>query len=221
MEETEIRSYYQTRLKPEPARGEVWKKITNYLLPYFGLHKNADVLELGCGYGYWIGAVPARNRFALDVNPDIDNVLKQSDVIGVKTYVGSCSNLEMFSDQTLDLVLASNLLEHLELDEVFNTLNEVLRTLKKNGRFCLIQPNFALCPRQYFDDYTHRSIFTAVSLKEMLEAHNFQILYRWNRFLPFTMRGSNIRLVSFLPAYLRSPWKPFAGQMCMIAQPKK
>ena len=221
MEEVQIKAYFETRLQPEPARFKVWKKITDFLLPYFGLNENADVLELGCGYGYWIGAIPVQNRYALDVHPDTDSLLKHSGVVGVKTYVGSCSDLEMFPDRTLDLILASNLLEHLELEEVFDTLKEILRTLKNDGKVCLIQPNFALCPRQYFDDYTHRTIFTAVSLGDMLHAEGFQVIHRWDRFLPFTMKGSNIKLVDFLPAYLRSPWKPFAGQMCIIAKPRK
>ena len=218
MDEAEIRSYFQTRLLAEPVHRKVWKLITDFLLPYFELHEDANVLELGCGHGNWIGAIPAQNRYALDINPDVHNMVKQSGFFEIETYVGPCFNLEMFPDQTLDLILASNLLEHLELEEVFGTLNEVSRTLKKNGKFCVIQPNFSLCPRQYFDDYTHRSVFTAVSLNDILEAHGLRVIHSWKKFLPFTMRGSNLSLTAFLPAYLRSPWKPFAGQMCMIAQ---
>ena len=221
LDQIEIRSYFDTRLSHEPMREKVWKTVTNYLLPYFDLHCEANVLELGCGYGHWIGSIPVQNRYALDINPDVHNRVKLLGPPRIKTYVSPCYQLEMFSDHTLDLVLASNLLEHLELEEIFQTLNEISRVLKDGGRFCVVQPNFALCPRQYFDDYTHRSVFTAVSLKDLLEAHGLQVTHSWNRFLPFSMKGKSARLTVLLPTYLRSPWKPFAGQMCMITRTKK
>jgi SAM-dependent methyltransferase len=220
--DTLTRAYFQTRFKPEPVRDYVWQCITNYLWPVLsagfskGLSDSAHVLELGAGYASWIKSLPVKNRHALDLNPDLRSVLDQQELRDIKSYVQSATDLKVFEDQSLDLVLASNLLEHLILDDAVKCAQEVFRVLKPGGRFCVIQPNFKLCPREYFDDYTHRTIFTDVSLTDLLETVGFETEKIWKRFVPFSMKGQSGKLSFLLPFYLRSPLKPLAGQMCLI-----
>ena len=47
--------------------------------------------------------------------------------------------------------------------------------LRPGGRLLVIQPNFRYAFREYFDDYTHRSMFTDVSLPNLLRAQGFEI----------------------------------------------
>jgi hypothetical protein len=95
----------------------------------------------------------------------------------------------------------------------------VARLLRRGGRVILIQPNFRYSWRSYFDDYTHRSIFTDVSLPAMLRAAGFNIEKVQPRFAPYSMQGTRVPLTSWLvKAYLLSPIKPAAGQMLVIAR---
>jgi hypothetical protein len=81
-----------------------------------------------------------------------------------------------------------------------------------------MQPNFRFESRAYFDDYTHRSVFTDVSLPALLRAHGFDIDLVQPRFLPYSMRGTRLPIREWtVRAYLRSPFKPMAGQMLVIA----
>jgi hypothetical protein len=90
--------------------------------------------------------------------------------------------------------------------------------LRPGGRFVIVQPNFRYAWRHYFDDYTHRSVFTDVSLPAMLRANGFRVLEVRRKFLPYSLQGARVPITRFLvSAYLRSPIKPMAGQMLVVA----
>jgi len=124
----------------------------------------------------------------------------------------------MLGASTFDVVLASNVLEHFSPTEVPAVVESVGSVLKPGGRFVIVQPNFRYAWRRYFDDYTHRSIFTHVSLPALLRAHGFRVLDVRPKFLPYSMQGARVPITeSLVTAYLRSPFKPLAGQMLVVA----
>ena len=214
-------SYYKVRYKEESQRDWIWQQISQFFLSHDSLAPSAAVLEMGAGYGSWIRSIPSPNKQALDLNPAIAEIFKTRGILDVKTRQGSCVDLKFVSDASLDLVLASNLLEHLEWPEIDQCLSEVLRVLKPGGSLWIVQPNFSYCYRNYFDDYTHRTIFTHHSLADLLASKGFQLAKMWPKFLPYSMK-SKLSLFAFLiPIYLRSPFKPMAGQMALIAKKEK
>ncbi len=131
--------------------------------------------------------------------------------------MGDCTDLTELDDATFDVVFASNLLEHLERPQSDRLLAEAMRVLRPGGRLILLQPNFRLQPGRYFDDYTHVAIFTDVSLADYLTASGWQVQHVAARFLPLSMRSRGSSLSFLVPWYLRSPIKPLAGQMLVVA----
>jgi SAM-dependent methyltransferase len=126
--------------------------------------------------------------------------------------------LESLGASSFDVVLASNILEHFSPSEIGPVVDGVRTALRPGGRFVIIQPNFRYAWKQYFDDYTHRSVFTDVSLPALLRAHGFGIVAVKPRFLPYSLKGARVPITPFLVnAYLRSPLKPMAGQMLVVA----
>jgi hypothetical protein len=118
-----------------------------------------------------------------------------------------------------DTVLASNVLEHFEPDAAAAVVSTVAGALRSGGRFIIVQPNFRYAYREYFDDYTHRSIFTDVSLQNLLRSHGFEIDFCAPKFLPYSMREARVPISPFLiKLYLHSPIKPRAGQMLIVAR---
>ena len=210
--------YYATRYRSNAYRDRIWRHITTFLLPFLKLPRDACVLELGCGYGSWIRSFDTAKKFALDIHPDLPMLLSASGNADIEPHVGSCTDLAAWATNSLDAVLASNLLEHLAIPDVLCTMREVARVLKPGGAFCVIQPNFALCPRQYFDDFTHVSIFTDRSMADIMLLAGFATTNVWRRFMPFSMKPTTSRFAFLVPLYLKSPWKPWAGQMCLIAR---
>jgi len=122
---------------------------------------------------------------------------------------------------SVDVVHASNLFEHFSDEELLKVMTEVKRVLRVGGKIMLMQPNFRYTYKAYFDDHTHKKVFTHVSLANFLFSHGFSVLLKKPKFLPFSLKSTPFKL-PFLRmivwTYLRSPWKPFAGQMLLIAR---
>lgn len=203
--------YFETRLKEDPHRVSVWQHICHYLQTW--IPTDGDVLELGAGWCDFSNAVTAHSVTAMDIDATVERAARP----GVTAVVGDYTDLSRFADASFDTVLASNLLEHLERPATNALLAEARRVLRPGGRLLLIQPNFRLNPNEYFDDYTHVAIYTDRSLRDMLTASGWKVEHVAARFLPLTMKSKASGLTFLVPWYLRSPIKPFAGQMLVDA----
>jgi hypothetical protein len=85
--------------------------------------------------------------------------------------------------------------------------------------FCITLAFVASGPayREYFDDYTHVSVFSHVSLADFLRVNGFDLLEIRPRFLPLTVKSRLPVLPWLIKAYLASPIKPMAKQMLIRA----
>lgn len=205
--------YHDVHLPEDPARAVVWGVVAEYLRPW--IPRDAHVLEIGAGYCCWINAIEAKRKVAVDVWPDMARHAAQNvEAIVLDVAQG----LEQFPDGSFDVVLASNVIEHFEPDAAARLAGEVARLLRRGGRLIVVQPNFRYAYRHYFDDYTHRSTFTHVSLANLLRAKGLRIERVEPKFLPYSMRESRLPTMPWLiRAYLRSPIRPWAGQMLVVA----
>jgi SAM-dependent methyltransferase len=207
-------SYFQSRFRYDPRREILWKALCDF---YFSalVPPGGHVLELGAGYCHFINHVRAGRKTAVDVS----SVAEEHAAAGVQVHVGSVTDLSFLEDRCVDLAFASNLFEHLTQAEFALCLEQLRKKLKPGGQLVILQPNYRLCYKEYFDDYTHISMYSHLSLADFLQAHGYQILECRPGFLPFSV-------VSRLPVhrllirlYLLSPWKPLARQMLVRAAP--
>lgn len=208
-------SYYASRYTYNKDREVVWKEIVRYLNPF--LERKETILDLGAGYCDFINNVSTKNKIAVDISPELSKYANK-DVRQIQTLVTDLSKVETSS---VDIVFASNLLEHLTDEDLEKTMNEVKRVLKKGGLFISMQPNYRLSYKTYFDDPTHKKVFSDSALESFLISFGFEIIKKMPRFLPFSLksRPSIIPASSLLiRAYLNSPIKPFAGQMLFVSR---
>lgn len=206
-------AYFATRYSADPRRAAVWRHITRYLARW--IPADGHVLELGAGYCDFSNQVVAARRVAMDLR----DAFVPFAAPGVETEVGDCRDLARFSDVEFDVVFASNLLEHLDLAGNEQLLGHARRVLRPGGRLVLVQPNYRLNPRAYFDDYTHVSVFSDRSLVDLLAANGFTAEHVEARFLPLTMKSRLAFGHVLVPWYLRLPYRPLAGQMLVVARP--
>ncbi len=199
----------------DPDRDRVWKVICRYLQPY--VPASGSVLDLGAGYCSFINNIAAKDKHAMDLYAGFTTHAAQ----GVRTRVGSCEDLNAYASESMDVIFASNLVEHLHKDEIDRMFDSVLKVLKPGGRLILIQPNFKYSYREYFDNYTHVSIFTEVSLADFLIVKGFEIEKIEARFLPTKMKSRFPKWPWLVALYLGLPVRPFAGQMLVIAKKSK
>ncbi|MDX1389836.1 MAG: class I SAM-dependent methyltransferase [Acidobacteriota bacterium] len=209
--------YFNTRFPFDPRRKVVWNAVTKYIQDRY-IPRDARVLDLGAAYCDFINHVSASEKHALDVFERLEEFAEDD----VTTHIRSCTDMSPIPDGHLDVIFASNLLEHLMHEELLATIAEVRRVLRPDGRLILLQPNFKYCYRTYFDDYTHLQVFTHMGIWDLLEMAGLEVEKMHARFLPVNMKSTlRLRLpfLSFLvSAYLHSPWKPRAGQMLVVAR---
>lgn len=207
-------TYHAAHFTPHPQREAVWRVVAGYLARW--VPRDSAVLEVGAAYCHWINNVRAARRVAVDIWP------------GVRDHVGpgvearaldAATQLHELGESVFDVTLASNVLEHFEPQAAAAVARGVRAVLKPAGRLVLVQPNFRYAFREYFDDYTHRAVFTDVSLPAMLRAEGFDVEHVEPRFLPYSMRDTRWPIAPWLVrAYLRSPYRPRAGQMLVVAK---
>ena len=204
--------YYRTRFSVDRRRKVLWEALYRY---YFAnlIRPEYCVLELGAGYAYFINSVVAKRRLAVDLWPGLEAHVHP----GVEAHVGDIEDLSFLEDHSIDFALASNILEHLEKEKLAKALSALRQKLKPGGTLNVISPNYRFCYDEYFDDYTHVTIFSDRSLADFLEAHGFKVIQSVPRFLPLTMKSRWPVMGPLIWLYLVSPIKPFAKQMLMRA----
>tara|TARA_Y100000310_G_scaffold172911_1_gene173014 strand:- start:7715 stop:8344 length:630 start_codon:yes stop_codon:yes gene_type:complete len=204
--------YYKTRFTFNKKRDKVWSAIVSHIQKF--IKEDAVVLDLGCGYGNFINNVKAKEKHAIDLNKDFKKTLDED----VNFKSGSVLDLKSFKKNYFDVVFASNLLEHLDHKENDALLQSIKGILKSDGKLILIQPNYRYANKEYFDDYTHKTAHSHISIKDLLEANGFSIEKMIARFLPFSLKSKLPKSKLLTKLYLMSPIKPFAKQMLVIAR---
>jgi SAM-dependent methyltransferase len=207
---TKAERYFDTRFKPDPRRDRVWQRIVSHLKGRWS--GDAAIVDVGAGYCSFINNVRGRRRVAVDLHADLERYAED----GVETMRLSATDLSELEDASFDVVFASNLLEHLTREEIAAALAEFHRVLRPGGQVILLQPNYRLAYREYWDDYTHLTPLSDRSLGDLLAAAGFDVRDVQARFLPLTIRGSGGNLSFLIPLYLRLPVRPLAKQMLLI-----
>jgi SAM-dependent methyltransferase len=199
---SDVPGYQSVRLGEVPERARVWSHVISYLRPWI----DADHAVLG--------QIDAVRRVAIDSDPTA-GALHLDDVEGITADV---RDMPMVADHSIGTVIASNVLEHLDANDVHTCVSECARVLRPGGHLVIVQPNFRLCAKQYFDDYTHRSVFTDTSLADLVTVSGFEVVRKEPRFLPLTVKSRLRHGHRLVPLYLASPWRPLAGQMLVIGR---
>lgn len=208
-------SYFQSRMKLDLRRKRLWNELINrYFMPLIG--KDRTVVELGAGWCDFINSVKASRKVAVDIWPGV----VENAAADVEVHISSAISLGFLQSKSVDVVFASNLVEHLLQSEFKLMLSEVRRILNSDGRVILLQPNYRLCSKRYFDDYSHVSIWTDVSIADFLRADDWEVLRVMPRFLPLTIKSRLPVIPLLIRIYLLSPIKPMAGQMLVVARKK-
>ena len=205
-------TYHEIRFPHDPRRVVVWRAIAGYVQRW--VNKDDGLLEWGAGYGEFSAAVDAKRKWALDLNP----ALVSHWGAGVVPLIQSALEPLPLASGSLGTALASNFFEHFTLEQGEQILGETWRMLRVGGRLIVVQPNFRLEPRRYFDDYTHRTAYTDNGFCDFLRANGFQVVHVEPRFTPFSMKSRLPTAGWLIKLYLALPWRPFAGQFLVVAE---
>ena len=211
----QAQAYFETRLTHDPRRETLWRALHAY---YFSrlISPNDCVLELGSGYGHFINHVVSRKRIAVDQWEGFIDYLQP----GVEGHVGNVADLSFLSPSSVNFAFASNLFEHITQKEFAAVLRQLKTVLADGGTLNILQPNYYYAYREYFDDYTHVTVYSHTSICDLLTAHGYDVIECRPRFLPLTVKSRLPVSPLLIRLYLALPWKPMGKQMFIRARPK-
>lgn len=162
-----LKVVYDVELRPHSSYPE---KLGKYLFDNFGMKPGMKLLEIGCGRG---DILKKFKELGLEVEGfDLDEeAVKLNE--GIPVQLGNIeSNPLPYMDNSFDVVYSKSLLEHLYYPERYMT--EVYRVLRPNGLLLTLVPDWESNYKIYFDDYSHRTPFSIVSLHDIYKMFNFR-----------------------------------------------
>ncbi|MBU1998776.1 MAG: class I SAM-dependent methyltransferase [Candidatus Omnitrophota bacterium] len=195
---------------------EIWKILCQDFFQRY-IPEGSVVLDLGAGFGEFINNIKCREKYALDMNQDSSRFINPE----VKFFNNPATDLSFLPDEKIDVVFASNILEHLETkDQLFNCFLELRRVLKKGGKVIILGPNMRFVYKEYWDFIDHRLPLSDRSIAEILQMMDFNIERIISRFLPYTTKSGLSKNPALVRLYLRMPlaWRVFGKQMLVIAR---
>jgi ubiquinone/menaquinone biosynthesis C-methylase UbiE len=197
---------------PRHIRQAVWREVGRYVQRW--VDRGGVALDLGAGRGDFVHFVDASRKIAFDLSAEMLTEVPA----GIEREAGDLTDLSRFGDATIGTALASNVLEHLEWPELEQLAAELRRILVPGGHMIVVNPNFRLKPREYFDNYTHRTIHTDRSMPGWFTSQGFEVVHVEGRFLPWTMNSRLQFGHKLVPLYLKLPYRPLAGQMLVVVR---
>lgn len=202
--------YFKTRYNFNKNRTGVWKAINEYLSKFIGA--DSSVLELGSGYGDFINQVKSSDKVAIDININAKECCNQD------VHFFNESVFDFSINKKFDIIFASNFFEHFTLTELDVIFNKIKNMLNAHGKLIIIQPNYYYCYKNYWDDYTHKTVFTHTNFPDFMKEHGFRVKILKKRFLPFSFKSKLPASYFLTKLYLWSPVKPFAGQLLIVSE---
>ena len=199
---------YNRSKKPLTAYPE---QLVDHIIDLCSLDRSAglSLIEpgVGCGdhlrifrdKGFNVKGLDISSR-SMEMPPDLDIDVMDSDGV-TWPYAGD----------TFDVVFSKSFIEHLRDPEVY--MAEAFRVLKPGGMVINLTPDWVSNYKKFFDDYTHKSPFTTLSLKNITIASGFSDVEAFSfRQLPFTWKYKPLDVLCSVAA----PFVPFRTQIKIL-----
>lgn len=171
-------SAHYERFHPEGA--EHFEQMAGWMGEVLGPHLPADrkgkAVDIGCGFGYALGALKAagfNDLTGLEISPQQAERCRKSG-FQVELVDDTVQWLKAHPSG-FDLIVMTDVLEHIEVAEQIEFLRAIHGGLRPGGRLILTTPNAnsPLASRWRYIDHTHHSSFTEHSLHFTLQNAGF------------------------------------------------
>ena len=188
-----IKFYYDHILSQVYAEGEspfhrdITQDVVTRFIDPLNLPKHAEILDLGCGPGYFLDAMQQRdftNVTGVSLSADdIDTATKKQHRV-VRSDMNFLSN----RDESVDMLFCRHSLEHSPFPYI--TLLEYNRVLRPNG-YLYIEVPAPDCERPHEENRNHYSILGRSMWLSLLKRSGFDVTWYDYEF-PIMLEGQRI-----------------------------
>lgn len=181
---TRVYRYYvnarQHSLTPDTTQGLTLRApyLKQLIKKHFPLKTDATILDLGCGHGaflYFAQQAGYGNVKGVDRSQE---QVKEAQRLGIKNVVERDlkETLDSLPSESLDVVIAFDVIEHFNRVELLAFVDEVHRVLRSGGKWIIHTPNgeSPFSGRMRYWDLTHEIAFTRESISQLLKSSGFQ-----------------------------------------------
>ena len=126
---------------------------------------------------------------------------------------------------SIDIIYSKSFIEHLANPD--NFLKESFRVLKPGGILLTLVPDWESNYRTYYDDYTHKTPFTIISLRDSYRIHGFKNVDTIKfRQLPIVWRFPLINyfcaaISPFVPVRTKNKFLRWSRELMLIGSGRK
>jgi len=199
-----IKSYFDTKLKDDER---LFNSINRFLKfhSFNEMKDNDKLLDLGSGKGTFVEICKNNGLYAIGLDSAKDKIDFEKDKLP-------------FKDNSFNFISMIAVIEHLKNKETI--INEIKRVSKNNAILIITTPNFKFCYKTFYNDPTHVSPFTEISLEKFLINYDMKKIhigphlvdkseFFWKNklgfllasILPFT--NHDYKNSKFIPSFLR------------------
>jgi 2-polyprenyl-3-methyl-5-hydroxy-6-metoxy-1,4-benzoquinol methylase len=151
--------------------------LQNLISKYFPPDRKALILDLGCGHGsliHFARKAGYQNIRGIDASMEQVMAAKELGIEGID-HGDVMEALAAIQPSTLDCLIAFDLIEHFNRNELISMVDGAYRALKPNGHWIIHTPNAEspLGMRMRYGDITHEIAFTSRSLRQLLGSSGF------------------------------------------------
>jgi ubiquinone/menaquinone biosynthesis C-methylase UbiE len=199
-------------------------KLAHYLFHSFEMKKGQKFLEPGCGRGEFLSEFSKLGLECYGIDLSI-NAGSLSKDINVTKEIDLENQVWPYPDNYFDIIYNKSLLEHLHNPDKF--LIEARRVLKPGGKILSLVPDWESNYKTYFDDFTHRTPFTKISLNDIYLMTAFKEInvYKFRQ-LPIVWRFPIINIFSsiispLIPVRTKSKFLRWSRELMLIGYAEK
>lgn len=193
-------------------RRMVWKILVEDFFSKY-IKRSDSLLDLPCGFGEFINIIKCKERIAADLNKDLKRY------IDPKVKFISCTSVKIpLKKEAVDKIFCSNFFEHIRHEEILATIKEYRRVLKNKGQVLILQPNIRFLQKDYWRFFDHVTAIDDRGLEDAFVIQGFKLVYKIERFFPFTVKTKLPKSPILVKLYLRFPliWRFFGTQSFLI-----
>jgi 2-polyprenyl-3-methyl-5-hydroxy-6-metoxy-1,4-benzoquinol methylase len=166
-------------LAPESLQGLAPRApfLKGIIHDHFPEDRNSAILDLGCGHGalvYFARLDGYCNVGGVDCSPQQVLEAQRLGIKGIREG-NLLQTLEALPDESVDLILAIDVLEHFTKDELLAVVDQARRVLREGGKWIIHTPNgeSPFCGRIRYGDFTHEQAFTRISIIQLMKSSGF------------------------------------------------